>query len=151
MIREFYGLEDCECGYVETRTWVARPSDDRLLCPSCGVCRRLKTVRENYRAFVPSTSAKRFTPHFNRSFGCEVESREHLKQLQIVHGTEDFKVGRAHSDGSCDYTSRDIDTGAAERRKKADEVLAEWTAAEDPELDYNEDGSWTRTELAEDE
>lgn len=151
MIREFYGIEDCECGQTEMRTWPVRPADDRLLCPKCGVMRRMKVVRENYRAYVPATARKRFHPHFNRSFGCEVESPEHLKHLQAVHGTEDFIPSRVHSDGSTDYTSRDIDTGAAERRRKMAEVMEAATVAEDTELDYEADGSWTRTELAEDE
>lgn len=151
MIREFYGIEDCECGQSEFRTWVAPPDDDRLLCPTCGVIRRMKVVREDYVAHVPSWARKRFHPHWNRSFGCEVESPEHLKHLQAVHGTEDFIPGRVHSDGSNDYTSRDIATGAAEKRKKAQEILDACSAAEDKELDYNDDGSMTVTEIAEDE
>lgn len=147
-----YALADCDCGRTDLRTWFTEDSAAmHAECPDCHNLRAVLPKQENYRAHVPASARKRFTPHLNRSFGCFVESPEHLSHLQAVHGTEDFIPGRVHSDGSCDYTSRDIDTEKAKMREDAAKVLEEASALDDPELDYNPDGSMTVTELTEDD
>lgn len=147
-----FTLADCDCGKTDLRTWfTADSAANHAECPDCHNLRAVIEQTERFKAHVPATSRKRFTPHFNRSFGCEVESVEHLKHLQAVHGTIDFSPGRVHSDGSCDYTSRDIDTGKAELRERISKMTNEVFADGEPELDYNPDGSWTVTELGEDE
>ena len=64
--------------------------------------------RERYTAHVPRTAMKRFTPHQNTSFGCFVESPEHLRALQRQHGCEDADVSR----GSSDIIPSDFDTSS---------------------------------------
>lgn len=151
-LKTVYYLADCDCGKTDLRTWfTADSAANHAECPACHNLRAVLEKREKYRAYVPYTARKRFTPHWNRSLGCEVESPEHLKHLQEVHGTMDFEPGRVHSDGSCDYTSRDLDTGKAELRERIGKLAEETFGGEEPELDYNPDGSWTVTELGEDE
>lgn len=153
LIRAYY-FDDCDCGHRDFRTWAAEPSHDAALCPGCGVLRAIQSRTERYTAHVPYTARKRFTPHWNSGFGRHVESVEHLKHLQMLHGTEDAALSRVHSDGSTDYTSRDIDTGKATLRREIAELPAKVAELQeqvgdtmDHDLDYNEDGSMTFTDV----
>lgn len=141
-------LADCDCGKVDLRTWFTEDSAASYAeCPQCHNLRAVLSRQESYRAHVPYAARKRFTPHFNTSFGCDVESPEHLRHLQKLNGTEDAELSRVHSDGSCDYTPRDIDTGQAKMREEAYRRANECLVDGDAELDYNEDGTPTVTEL----
>lgn len=62
-------------------------------CPQCN--RRCVTVKFGETVAVAPArgdgimSEGGFTPHFNQAFGCHVESPQHLRHLDRVHGTRE--------------------------------------------------------------
>ena len=58
---------------------------------------------------------KRFTPHQNTSFGCFVESPEHLRSLQRKYGCEDADL----SQGAADHIPSNFDTPAYNARTRS--------------------------------
>ena len=129
-----YRLADCAtCGRFDTREFVVPPTD--RACKGCGTTLAVIPFRTRYTAHVPYTARKRFTPHWNRSLGEFVESPEHLKHLQGVHGCQDADLARHDSDGWSADTPRDFERQARDAQKIAAAAQAASDAAQDAVTD----------------
>lgn len=100
----------CRCGERDARSWTYKPN-----APTCTACGRVLALKLGpvVRFSLPHSSRparhsqKGFTPHYNESFGCKVESVQHLHHLQEKHGCEDADPRDK------DNVPRDLDTIAA--------------------------------------
>ena len=106
-VREFYRLAPCSCGFLDERSWPYLPPD--CACKGCGKLLQSVSFMESFRAYVPSTARKRFTPHFNTSLGIDIESPEHFAAMKEKFGAVecDLKPGAKCDSGIPDSVPRD--------------------------------------------
>lgn len=85
----------------------------------CGSCRR----KARYVVSCPAppmgdVEKNAVQPHFNPAFGTVVKDRKHMKYLQKVHGTQDWRPARGKNarEEITDMLKR---TGKADRAKRA--------------------------------
>lgn len=93
----------------------AKPNSDLFPC-DCGAAlddsewQRIETgYAYGSRRSGYSTSESDFRPHYNPSFGCEVESLSHLRKLQRATGAQDAVV----TGDASRFVPRDLDSKAS--------------------------------------
>ena len=109
----------------------------------------VESFTEDFRAYVPSTSMKRFQPHFNTSLGMKIESIEHFEKMKAKHGAFEceLKPGAKCDGGVPDSVPRDWFSQMKHAHDVLDKVNSDPGIAQEKLLDEAEFSNDPITEI----